>query len=293
MSEIVKIDGDVAVTTTLAIAEGTENEHASVIALVRRYQADLEEFGHVDFKSEMVSRPQGGGAPREMALLNEQQSTLLLTYMRNTDIVRKFKKALVREFYNMAQHLRSARERAQPGATLTGELAIADCFVRWLRPSPSSQVAMLGSIAQRHGLDSSYLPAYVIDAPADVAGGSSMATAPISQLLKENRIGAQAHAYNELLINAGMLERRTRKSTSKRAVNGEKKFLCITERGLRYGKNVTSPESPRETQPHWYVERFTELHKIVAGRLLVSNAVEPRRYGDVPANASIAKREAV
>lgn len=29
--------------------------------LNRNYQSDLEEFGHVDFKSEMVNRAQGGG----------------------------------------------------------------------------------------------------------------------------------------------------------------------------------------------------------------------------------------
>ncbi len=75
------------------------------------------------------------------------------------------------------------------------------------------------------------------------------------------------------------MEERTRKSTSRRAVKGEKQFWCITERGSRYGKNVTSPESPRETKPHWYVERFLDLHRIITGRLL-QNASEVRRYGE-------------
>lgn len=90
-------DGD-AVTTTLVIADGTLSDHASVIKLVRTYQADLEEFGLLDFKSEST-----GGRPTEYAFLNEPQSTLLLTYMRNTDIVRAFKKKLVREFWEMVQ----------------------------------------------------------------------------------------------------------------------------------------------------------------------------------------------
>ena len=95
---IVIIKGGDAVTTTLAIADGTLNDHASVIKLVRTYQADLEEFGLLDFKSEST-----GGRPTEYAFLNEPQSTLLLTYMRNTDIVRAFKKKLVREFWEMVQ----------------------------------------------------------------------------------------------------------------------------------------------------------------------------------------------
>lgn len=97
MTIVIIKDGD-AVTTTLAIAEGTFNDHASVIKLVRTYQADLEEFGLLDFRSEST-----GGRPTEYVFLNEPQSTLLLTYMRNTDIVRAFKKKLVREFWEMVQ----------------------------------------------------------------------------------------------------------------------------------------------------------------------------------------------
>ena len=97
MNAIVTIINDTPVTTSLAIAEGTENDHASVIKLVRAYQSDLEEFGLLDFKSEST-----GGRPTEYAILNEQQSTLILTYMRNSEIVRAFKKRLVKSFYELA-----------------------------------------------------------------------------------------------------------------------------------------------------------------------------------------------
>lgn len=108
MSIVIIKDGD-AVTTTLAIAEGTLNDHASVIALTRKYQSDLEDFGEVRF--EIRLNPQG--SPTEFAILNEPQSTLLLTFMRNTDIVRAFKKKLVREFWEMVQQ-RNQRGPALP-----------------------------------------------------------------------------------------------------------------------------------------------------------------------------------
>lgn len=95
-------DGD-AVTTTLAIAEGTLNDHASVITLTRKYQVDLEDFGLVRFEIRPREVGQHGGGDTEYAILNEPQSTLLLTFMRNTDIVRAFKKKLVREFWEMVQ----------------------------------------------------------------------------------------------------------------------------------------------------------------------------------------------
>ena len=44
-----------------------------------------------------------------MALLNEQQTTLLITYMRNNDVVRKFKKKLVAEFFRMRGALASKK----------------------------------------------------------------------------------------------------------------------------------------------------------------------------------------
>lgn len=105
MTDLVTLNGDTAVTTTLTIAENTDNDHASVIKLVRTYLSDLEEFGLVRFEIRPRSRGQHGGGDTEYAELNEQQATLLLTYMRNTEIARFFKKRLVRAFFEMAQRL--------------------------------------------------------------------------------------------------------------------------------------------------------------------------------------------
>lgn len=43
------VDG-VATTTSLLVADGTANEHASVLRLVRDNLADFEEFGRVRFE---------------------------------------------------------------------------------------------------------------------------------------------------------------------------------------------------------------------------------------------------
>lgn len=106
--EIVFANDDQVVTSTLIIAQETRNEHASVIKLVRTYLADLEEFGLVRF--EIQPRPEGqhGGGDVEYALLNEHQSTLLMTYMRNSEIVRAFKKRLVKAFFAFAQSVKNA-----------------------------------------------------------------------------------------------------------------------------------------------------------------------------------------
>lgn len=91
-------------TTSEAIAEGAGVEHASVLRLTRNNLADLEEFGRVGFEIRPFETP-GGVQQKRIAQLNERQATLLLTYLRNTEQVRTFKKNLVRAFYEMAEKL--------------------------------------------------------------------------------------------------------------------------------------------------------------------------------------------
>lgn len=107
------------VTTSLALAEGVERDHATVIRLLRDNQADLEEFGRVGFEIQPFDTG-GGEQRREIATLNEPQATLLLTYMRNNDAVRAFKKALVRAFYEM----RAALQRRDPVQMLNDPAAM-------------------------------------------------------------------------------------------------------------------------------------------------------------------------
>jgi phage regulator Rha-like protein len=95
---IVQVADGVPTTTSMRVANGTDNEHASVLRLIRENLADFEEFGLVGF--EIAPRPAGqhGGGDITVAILNEEHATLLLTYMRNNTVVKDFKKRLVREF---------------------------------------------------------------------------------------------------------------------------------------------------------------------------------------------------
>lgn len=107
MHHLVQLHDGQPVTTSLAIAEGAELDHASVIKLVRTYLADLEEFGLVGFEIRARLAGQHGGGDTEYALLNEQQATLLFTFMRNSAPVILFKKRLVKAFFDLAQQQRS------------------------------------------------------------------------------------------------------------------------------------------------------------------------------------------
>lgn len=93
--------------STEIIAAGMNYQHATVIKLVRRHLASLEEFGLVRF--EIRARQEGvhGGGDAEYALLSEPQSALLISMMRNSKPVIDFKVSLVKEFYSMREALQN------------------------------------------------------------------------------------------------------------------------------------------------------------------------------------------
>lgn len=100
---VMVVDGD-PLASTVAIAKGMRQRHASVIRLTRRYQKRMERFGRVRFEIQSFST-RGGKQQREVALLNEQQAALLISLMRNSDEVVDFKVRLIDEFYRMRQAL--------------------------------------------------------------------------------------------------------------------------------------------------------------------------------------------
>jgi anti-repressor protein len=85
------------------IAEQTENGEKAIRNNITKFASDFKEFGTVHFKNApRKDLNRGGDKPKEY-FLNEQQATLLLTYLRNTEIVRNFKITLVKAFFQMRE----------------------------------------------------------------------------------------------------------------------------------------------------------------------------------------------
>lgn len=85
-------------TTSEIIAEVAGVKRRTVNKLIQTHKADFKEFGILRFE---IAEIKGRGQPEKNYRLNEQQATLLMTYIRNTETVRAFKKELVRQFYAM------------------------------------------------------------------------------------------------------------------------------------------------------------------------------------------------
>ncbi len=104
MYELVEVRKDDVFTNSKIIAEGTNNQHESVIATIRKYGSDIAEFGEIEF-SDLKSGNPKGGRPEQICYLNEEQATFVITLLRNSKVVVKFKKELVRQFYAMRKFL--------------------------------------------------------------------------------------------------------------------------------------------------------------------------------------------
>lgn len=119
-------------TTSEVIAEYAGIEHHSVTRLIRDYENDLNMFGLIGFE---IHKLDGRGRPKKVYKLNEQQATLLITYLDNTEPVRKFKQQLVLQFFSMKSELmkrQTYRELEKPiRRSLTDAIKESDHSNKW------------------------------------------------------------------------------------------------------------------------------------------------------------------
>ncbi|OHY29961.1 hypothetical protein BI362_06510 [Streptococcus parauberis] len=100
--ELVYIDGaKEPYTLSSIISECAQVQHRHVKNLLNKHKSDFEQFGKVHFKK---SSSDSGQQVRDY-IFNEQQATLLITYLKNTPTVREFKQQLVKAFFEMRDEL--------------------------------------------------------------------------------------------------------------------------------------------------------------------------------------------
>ena len=133
MDNLVILKGNDVFTNSWVIAEGTGNSHRAIKSIVDKYSDDFKEFGKLSYhskwfeneKQKKIFSDNSKGVSREktkieVILLNEPQATLLMTYLRNTEQVRRFKKNLVFEFYRMRDFIREKQTPAWQESRQTG-----------------------------------------------------------------------------------------------------------------------------------------------------------------------------
>jgi len=101
MDNLVTVEGNDIFTDSMVVADGTNNKHRSVQRIIEKHISSIEEFGKVRFQI----TPSVKGQEQKIYQLSEQQATFLVTMLRNTEVVIKFKINLVKQFYQMRQLL--------------------------------------------------------------------------------------------------------------------------------------------------------------------------------------------
>jgi phage regulator Rha-like protein len=95
------------------IAKHTGNKDVSIRKLIDKYIEQFELFGVVSFEMTAVSedklKENPDLKPSKTYFLNEPQATLLLTFLRNNDVVLNFKVDLVRAFFEMRKELNNVK----------------------------------------------------------------------------------------------------------------------------------------------------------------------------------------
>ena len=155
----------------------------------------------------------------------------------------EFTARLVDRWQELEQQVAQPQQHVQ--GPLDVKLAIATTAANILRMSETSKLRMLADISISEGVPAGYLPSYTKEG----------LTRSLTALLKENGSPLSAQAANMVLIEVGILEILQRPSSK----GGTKNFKSLTEKGLAYGRNETSPQNARETQPLYYVDKFDEL----------------------------------
>lgn len=104
--ELVYLDGKKEpYTLSSIISDCAGISHHAIQEHIRKHKARLEHFGKLAFKM----RPLPSGQRTKEYLLNEQQATLLITFLKNTDQVANFKENLVKAFFEMREELTQIR----------------------------------------------------------------------------------------------------------------------------------------------------------------------------------------
>ena len=138
VAQIVILRNEVPVVSHKTIAEMTQNAEHSITKIIRENIEDFREFGKMDFM-DLKSKNPNWGRPEKEYFLNEQQATLLMTYLRNNEVVKEFKKNLVRAFYSLkenfsknSQPLQNSRLAQQGFAIPNFALMNDDIWQFWL-----------------------------------------------------------------------------------------------------------------------------------------------------------------
>ncbi len=94
-----------------------------------------------------------------------------------------------------------------------------------------------------------------------MAKSTSKQPQPMTKLLQEHEVKLSAVKANRILLQKKLLIECERESTLH--AGKMKKYKVLSEEGLEFGINRENPQSPDQTSPYYYPEKFPQLIEIL------------------------------
>lgn len=251
--------------TSLEVAEMINKNHADLMRDIRRYIKQLAQskiaFG--DFFQESTYKDINN-QERPCYKITKKGCEFVahkLTGIKGTEFTAKY----INRFHDMEEILEGIAEQEteqkQKAISLKEQLEAVAFVAEDLHIPQSNKIMMFRKVCENNHINSNFLPAYSEHEDRE----AKTATA----LLKKFQCEIKIREFNERMIKAGYLEERERDTSNrKRHPSGKKPFKALTEKGLKYGKNLTSDKNTKETQPYYYVDTFLELYHVVMQEVL-------------------------
>lgn len=211
-------------------------------------------------EDEKQNRQVTGFGPRGVITINESGLYSAILGSTKTE-AKRFKKWVTSEVLPSIRKTggyvlpKATRAKAITKTHIEARVALLRCAAEDLKLAPSAVLGGYQRLETSLGMPG-LLPHYSVDSSTSGAATSDE-TKSAAELLELHGVGLSAIAFNRLLMQQGFLEERERPSTK----GGTKKFKVCTN--LEFGKNITSPSNPRESQPHWYAGKFADLLDLV------------------------------
>lgn len=217
------------------IADITGKQHAHVMEAIRNMEPAWVKISQSNFR--LAEYIDAQGKPRPMYELTQEETLYVAT---------KFNDESRAKLVLRWRDLETGKAKPIGDSSLTEAKTIAAKFaIEALNLEGAAKLLIVKSITDPLGL------------PTPVYAESKGAVKSATSLLEEFGNPCSTQAFNQMMVDKGLLVELSRKSKSSKS--GIKKFKSLTIAGLQYGENANHPSCQQETQPLYYIDKFGEL----------------------------------
>lgn len=241
--------------SSLEVAQMIRKQHKNLLADIRGYAEELNELKiqPVDFFQEdtYIDRK---GEVRPCYKITKKGCEFVahkLIGLKGTEFTAKY----INRFHDMEEIIKEGilEKKTENKVQFKEIIEVIPLIAQDLNVNNISRLIMYKDLCKDYNVPTNFLPSYIDNGDREKKSAT--------ELLKQFQCGISARQFNILMLKAGYLEERERKSTSSKT--GVKKFKVLTEKGKEYGENQTAEQNAKETQPLYFVDTFQELFDLV------------------------------